>query len=64
MVELEGPPHRSYSSFTTWLSCGKQWQLARVAKVPETPAWYLVGGSAVHAATETYDRARYKETGS
>lgn len=60
-VELVGPPHRSYSSFTTWQSCGKQWQLQRELSVPEVPAWYLVGGSAVHSATEAYDKARLEE---
>jgi hypothetical protein len=30
-------------------------------KVDETPAWYLVGGSAVHEATERYDYDRFME---
>lgn len=64
MVEFpDAPVSRSYSQFTTWLSCGKQFQLARVVKVPETPAWYLVGGSAVHSATEVFDRERFAEVG-
>lgn len=64
MVEFpDAPVSRSYSSFTSWLSCGKSWQLARVVKVPETPAWYLVGGSAVHSATEAEDRQRFAEVG-
>lgn len=64
MVELVGAPaHRSYSSFTSWLSCGKAWQLQRQIRVPETPAWYLCGGNAVHEATEVFDRAFYAEVG-
>lgn len=64
MVSIGGAPaHRSFSSFKTWLSCGKQWQLSRLVRVPEVPAHYLTGGSAVHVATEKYDRLFYAETG-
>lgn len=62
-VELEGPAYRSYSSFTSFLSCGKAWELSRIAKVEETPAWYLAGGKAIHSVTEAYDRARWEERG-
>jgi putative RecB family exonuclease len=44
--------HRSYSQVTSYLSCPKSYQLARIVKVPETPAWYLAAGSAVHACLE------------
>lgn len=44
--------HRSYSQVTSYLSCPKSYQLARVVRVPETPAWYLAAGSAVHACLE------------
>lgn len=54
-MTLELPTYRSYSSYTSFLSCGKQWELSRVFKVPETPAWYLCGGTAVHTATEEWD---------
>lgn len=53
----------SYSSFTSWLSCAKQYQLERILGVTAQPAWYFVGGSAVHAATEHYDRTLYAEKG-
>ena len=52
-----GPTHVSYSAFSTWLSCGQQYKLTRILQVPEAPAWYLAGGTAVHTATEDYDRA-------
>lgn len=56
-IELApGPAYRSYSSFTSWLSCGKAWQLSRVAKVTEVPAWYFAGGTAFHETTEWFDR--------
>lgn len=62
-VELEGPSYRSYSSFTQFLSCSKAWELGRLQKVAEVPAWYLAGGQAIHSATEVYDRHRWEELG-
>lgn len=35
--------------------------LAKVAKAPARPAWWFAGGSAVHAATEAYDRWTLKD---
>ena len=55
------PSHRSFSQVKTWLSCGKQYQLQRVFRAPETPAWYLAGGSAVHEAIEFTTRAVHSE---
>ena len=46
--------HKSFSSFTSWLRCGKAWQLERGLKAPSEPAWWFVGGSAFHAAAEQY----------
>jgi putative RecB family exonuclease len=46
--------HRSFSSFTSWLRCGKAWQLERGFQAPSEPAWWFVGGSAFHAAAEKY----------
>jgi hypothetical protein len=59
MVSINGyelPSHVSYSSLSTWLDCGWKYYLSRIVNEDETPAWYLVGGSALHAATEDYDR--------
>lgn len=58
-----GPAYRSYSSFTSWLSCGKAWQLSRLVEVKEQPAWWFAGGKAVHTASEVYDHKRFEETG-
>ena len=57
----EVPAHISYSQLSTWLDCGWKYYLTRVEKVQEIPAWYLVGGSAVHAATEAYDRELFSK---
>lgn len=47
--------HRSNSQLSTFTRCGEQYFLERVAKVPEPPAVYLLGGSAVHSAIEHYE---------
>jgi hypothetical protein len=54
---VELPEHVSYSSFTTWLECGFKYYLSRVVETPGQASWWLVGGSAVHTASEVYDRA-------
>lgn len=54
------PRYVSYSRLSSWLSCGKRYELEKLAGVVEVPAWYFVGGSAVHQATEDFDRARFK----
>ena len=63
MLKINGydvPEHTSYSSLTTWLSCGYRYYLSRIAKVDEEPATWTLGGSAVHRATETYDLMTWK----
>jgi putative RecB family exonuclease len=60
--------HRSFSSFTSWLHCGKSWQLERELQAPQDPAWWFVGGSAFHSAAEKFllgefDKAHQKNTG-
>lgn len=49
-------PHVSYSTLTTWFDCPKQVELRKIRRAPALPAWWFAGGSAVHAATEAYDR--------
>lgn len=56
-------PHVSYSSLSDWLKCGKYWQLKRQLKLPERPAMWNVGGHAVHAAIEQYEREMAREGG-
>lgn len=59
------PPHFSYSSLTTYMECNHKWYLSKIARVPEIPSWWLVGGSAVHTLTEIYDldREKFQERG-
>ncbi len=49
-------PHLSHSAVDSLLSCGARFRLERVLKAPQLPAWYFVGGSVVHSATELMDR--------
>ncbi|MFF5471080.1 RecB family exonuclease [Streptomyces achromogenes] len=52
---MQLPTHLSHSSRETLERCAKAYFLTRIAKAPQTPALWLVGGSAVHEATEAYD---------
>ena len=54
MSEL--PKHISYSSFNTWLECGWKYYLTKVKDVPEKHVVWFTGGSAVHKATELWDK--------
>ena len=59
-IEINGyeiPAHISYSAMSTYIDCGQKYYLTRLAKVKETPAWYFAGGTAVHTASEQYDKA-------
>jgi len=63
MLQINGynvPEHTSYSSLTTWLSCGYKYYLSRIVQVEEQPSTWAIGGSAVHRATEVYDREDWK----
>lgn len=48
--------HASHSSINSYLRCGKAFELEKIKNYPTTPAWYLIGGSAVHAVTEAWDK--------
>jgi len=50
------PEHVSYSSLNTWQECGWRYYLTKVEEVPEKHAVWFTGGTAVHKATEVYDR--------
>jgi len=54
-MEFHLPGHLSYSQVGSMLHCGEQWRLSRGLHLPENPAWALVGGSAVHKASEFID---------
>jgi hypothetical protein len=63
-VEIGGARRLSYSQFSSYVTCAKQYQLSRlVPNIEEVPAWYLVGGSAVHRTTEDVDWGMEGDTG-
>lgn len=53
----------SYSAFTSWLRCGKAYQLEKIFGLEGVPAWFFVGGSVVHKVTEQYDQALFEAEG-
>lgn len=53
--------HVSYSTLARWFDCPKALELSKIRRAPARPAWWFAGGSAVHAATEAYDRWTLKD---
>lgn len=47
--------HLSYSQVDTLLSCGEKYRITRVLNLQEDPAWWFMGGTAVHTASENFD---------
>lgn len=54
---MKPPEHISFSSRETLLRCARAYFLQKIAGAPQRPALWLAGGSAVHLATEEYDRS-------
>lgn len=50
------PDHLSHSAKGDAERCEKLFQLGRIIRAEELPAWYFAGGTAVHKATEDFDR--------
>lgn len=53
--------HISYSQFNEYTSCSEKYRLTRVMGITEDPAFWFIGGTAVHEATEAVDRALFEE---
>jgi CRISPR/Cas system-associated exonuclease Cas4 (RecB family) len=60
MLEFQLPEHVSHSAINNYLRCGKAYELGKLG-VEETPAWWLLGGSAVHTATEWIDKGEWDD---
>jgi hypothetical protein len=54
------PPHLSPSQISSMLTCGEQFRLQRVKRVPQRPMWASIGGTVVHKLTEELDREWYE----
>jgi CRISPR/Cas system-associated exonuclease Cas4 (RecB family) len=60
MIEFLMPQHVSHSAMNNYIRCGKAYELGKLG-VTEAPAWWLIGGSAVHKATEWLDKGEWDE---
>ncbi len=60
MIEFELPKHVSHSALNNYIRCGKAYELGKLG-VQESPAWWLLGGSAVHKATEWIDKGEWDD---
>lgn len=58
---LTGRNYLSYSALNTLNDCGERFRLERVVQVPQTQAWWFIGGSAFHLATEWLDRGEQED---
>jgi putative RecB family exonuclease len=59
--KLTAMTHRSYSQKSEFLDCGWKYKLHRIDQVPELPAVWFPGGSAVHATLEVCEREQLTE---
>lgn len=55
------PPHLSWSQISSWLWCGKQYELTRLRDLQETPAVWLAAGVAVHRVIEEINLQRWEQ---
>lgn len=53
--------HRSYSQVRQLRTCGEQFRLERIERVPSRPSCPAVAGTAVHTGTETVDHLLHAE---
>lgn len=60
MIEFQLPQHVSHSAINSYIRCGKSYELGKLG-VREAPAWWLIGGSAVHKATEWLDKGEWED---
>lgn len=61
--ELPSPDHRSVSQLNDFSDCGLKYRLSRRTNgVTQPPAWWNVGGNALHAAIEELERAQVAGT--
>ena len=55
------PQHVSHSAINSFIRCGKAYELGKLG-VKESPAWWLLGGSAIHTATEWLDKCEWDDS--
>jgi ATP-dependent helicase/DNAse subunit B len=55
------PDYMSYSRMNSILTCGEQFRLERVLKMPSREHWASIGGNAFHSAVEKILKASLLE---
>ncbi len=54
------PDHLSWSQISSWLYCGKQYELTRLKRLQEQPSVWLAAGVAVHKVLENINLAYWE----
>lgn len=57
MSKEEPKPHRSVSQLLSYASCSEKYRLERIARVPQRPAAWTIGGNAVHTGIEEWEKS-------
>lgn len=55
------PAYMSYSRMNSILTCGEQFRLERLLKVPVREHWASIGGNAFHSVVEKIIKAELSE---
>ena len=55
------PSYMSYSRMNSILTCGEQFRLERIHKVPSREHWASIGGNAMHTCIEKILKAQISE---
>jgi PD-(D/E)XK nuclease superfamily len=63
MTATDATTHRSFSQISQLRTCGEQYRLERIEKLPQRPSCAAIAGKVVHAASETIDWAIHAGTG-
>lgn len=63
MPETKAGPTRSHSQLSSWLDCGRAYELGRILGIPRRPGVWFPAGTAVHASVERYLREAMESKG-
>lgn len=56
--DIPVPEHGSFSQLTKFMECEVKHRIERSKLIPEPPAWWNIGGTAMHAAIEQWEKLR------
>lgn len=60
LMDITGKGYLSFSAVNQLSTCGEQFYLTRVMKIPDAGSWALYGGKAFHTASEWLDKGNYQ----